>query len=59
MTYETLVFLRNIIGQFTIRVGEPDFRATAQSLIIALNELDNEIAVTENGAVDRQLTGGG
>lgn len=44
MTYETLVFIRNVLTQLSIRVAEPDFRTTAQSLITALDELDKEIA---------------
>jgi len=44
MTHETLTFLRHIIGQFSLKVGEPDFRTTALALITALDELDKEIA---------------
>jgi len=44
MTYDTLVFLRNVLTQLTIRVGEPDFRTTALSIIAALDELDDAIA---------------
>jgi len=48
VTYETLVFIRNVINQFSIKVGEPDFRTTAASLITALDELDKEIANAGN-----------
>lgn len=44
MTYETLVFLRNVLSQLSLRVAEPDFPTTAISVIRAIEELDKEIA---------------
>jgi hypothetical protein len=44
MTYDTLVFIRNVLCQLSLKVGEPDFRTTAPKMIDALDELDKEIA---------------
>jgi hypothetical protein len=44
MTYDTLVFVRNVLGQLSLKVGEADFRTTAPMMIQALDELDKEIA---------------
>jgi hypothetical protein len=48
MTYETLLFVRNVLTQLSLRVAEPDFRTTALSMIAALDELDKEIANADN-----------
>jgi hypothetical protein len=44
MTYDTVVFIRNVLCQLSLKVGEPDFRITAPRMIDALDELDKEIA---------------
>ena len=44
MTYDTLVFVRGVLAQLSLKVGEADFAATATMMIQALEELDKEIA---------------
>jgi len=44
MTLETLTFIRNILCQLSLKVGEQDFTTTATLMITALEELDKEIA---------------
>jgi len=44
MTYETLLFLRNVLKQLSLPVSDPDFRTNAIAMMSALDELDKEIA---------------
>ena len=48
MTYETLIFLRNVLNQCSLRIGDDDFRTTALSAITALDELDKELSNANN-----------
>ena len=44
MTYETLVFIRSVMDQLSIPVKDPNFRNMAMQMVVALDELDKEIA---------------
>jgi hypothetical protein len=44
MTYETLVFLRELLGKLSLNVSDPEFRTNATHVMQALDELDEAIA---------------
>lgn len=43
MTYETLLFLRQVLDQLSLPVSDPKFRTVALAFITAIDELDAEI----------------
>lgn len=43
MTRETLLLLRQMLGNQTLQVGVEDFPATARAVLAALEELDAEL----------------
>lgn len=46
MSRETLLLLRQMLGNQTLTVGADDFPATARAVIAALEELDAALGVT-------------